>query len=520
MRFACYERKSTYSDKSDSVSNQGRMCREYAELQFRGQVESWNEYRDEDFTGANTDRPDLKRLLKDIKLGVVDALIVYQLDRLSRSVRDFSNIYSLLEEKDVKFISVKEHIDTSTAIGKAMMYVTVVFAQMERETIAARVTDNVIGLAKKGYWRAGRPPIGYTKTRVDVDGKKHITLIPDPEGVKYRTWLIDTFLASDKSLAGLARQFRQQGTKAVGGGFFSKTQIYQLLKSPYCVADTPEIYDYFEEKGCIMNSPREEWDGKHGIVIHGRRTPKSKGGLINPYDKWIVCIGYHEPIVPGEKWLAVQRKLEGNLFDKTTRFPAPLLKGIIKCKCGYGMGVRYRPHKDGSIYAGYYCRRRMEEGSESCSMPQISADRLDNMVLDILREIDIDPAKIKAYLPEEPEDTTDIKAIDKDILNLNNRIAKLTETISTVPDSVATKYLVGQIEKLDLELQMRKRDKAVALSLDREKALKKQTADDKAKEIAKIMKGLEGLASDERNAVMKRIITSCVWDGEVLHLRL
>lgn len=155
MIFCCYGRKSVYSDRSDSVDNQFRMCRDYVNVKYSGQVDDFRAYSDEDFTGANTNRPDLQRLLEDIRSGAADVLIVYQLDRLSRDVRDFANIYATLEEHRVKFVSIKENIDTSTPIGRAMMYVTVVFAQMERETIAARVTDNMIGLAKKATGSVG-----------------------------------------------------------------------------------------------------------------------------------------------------------------------------------------------------------------------------------------------------------------------------------------------------------------------------------------------------------------------------
>lgn len=148
MVFAIYGRKSVFSDKSSSVDNQFRMSREYIQSRFKN-VSHILEYSDEDFTGANTNRPGLQQLLSDIDAGAVNVLVVYQLDRLSRDVKDFANIYSDLEQKGVEFISVKEQIDTTTPIGKAMMYVTVVFAQMERETIAQRVSDNMLGLAKR-----------------------------------------------------------------------------------------------------------------------------------------------------------------------------------------------------------------------------------------------------------------------------------------------------------------------------------------------------------------------------------
>ena len=96
MRFFSYGRKSVFSDKSDSIDNQFRMNREYCESKFSGQVDSWQQFSDEDFTGANTSRPDLQRMLSFIKGGFCDVLVVYQLDRLSRDVRDFANIYALL----------------------------------------------------------------------------------------------------------------------------------------------------------------------------------------------------------------------------------------------------------------------------------------------------------------------------------------------------------------------------------------------------------------------------------------
>lgn len=220
MHFAIYGRKSVYSDKSDSVDNQHRMCKEYVDFKFPGKIDSCETYSDEGFTGANTNRPGLKRLMDDVKNGLIDMLVVYQLDRLSRDVRDFANIYAILEERDVMFVSLKENIDTTTPIGKAMMYVTMVFAQMERETIAARVTDNMIGLAKKGFWMGGNPPYGYRREKIESNGKKHVTIVPIPEAAEYVEWIFDTFLQNNYSLQGMETAFRKQGIKTVNGAFF------------------------------------------------------------------------------------------------------------------------------------------------------------------------------------------------------------------------------------------------------------------------------------------------------------
>ena len=186
MVFASYTRKSIYSDKSDSTKNQAKMCRDYVDFHYAGSVDSFLVYEDEGLTGSNTKRPDLQRLMKDIKSGLIDFLIVYQLDRLSRDIKDFSNIYAFLEEHHVQFISVAENIDTNTPIGKAMMYVSVIFAQMERETIANRVNDNMIGLADDGWWVGGNPPYGWRRTRItSSDGKNHVTIVAEEEEAEF-----------------------------------------------------------------------------------------------------------------------------------------------------------------------------------------------------------------------------------------------------------------------------------------------------------------------------------------------
>lgn len=339
MVFANYGRKSVFSDKSDSVDNQFRMSREYADSRFSGQVERFLHYFDEDYTGANTNRPGLQRLLTDIQAGLIDVLIVYQLDRLSRNVQDFANIYSMLEAHNVSFVSVKEQIDTTTPIGKAMMYVTVVFAQMERETIAQRVTDNMIGLAKKGYWIGGNPPVCFDRQQIIVDGKKHVILVQNPDGVEYVTNIFKTFLELGGSLQRMETYFKNHNIKTLKGGFFSTTQLHHILTMPYCVEGTTAIYDYYAAKGCIMDpdSPRDKWDGSKGVMVYGRTTEKNKKHQLQPPKQWRVCLGLHKPFISADDWLAVQERFRGNIFDKTMKYDVPLLKGVLRCKCGSAM---------------------------------------------------------------------------------------------------------------------------------------------------------------------------------------
>ena len=521
MRFAWYGRKSVYSDKSDSIDNQERMCREHSDFRFPGEVESWARYSDEDFSGANANRPDLKRLLHDVELGLVDVLVVYQLDRLSRNVRDFSNIYSLLDAKGVKFVSVKENIDTSTPIGRAMMYVTVVFAQMERETISARVVDNMNGLAKKGYWVGGMAPLGYVRMPIEVDGKKHVSLAIEPKGAEYLLWLYDRFIDSGKSIGALATAFRNEGILTPKGCYFSSSQIYTVLTSPFAVEATPEIYDFFAAKGCNMDpgSPREKWDGTHGVMIYGRKTGGKHVSRRAPYEHWLVALGYHKPFVPAAKWLAVQDRLSANTFAKTMKYGTPLLRGVVRCKCGALMMTARKVYK-GQVQSAYYCRRRSRQGVEACDCKQINTDVLDEKALEAFRRIDLDHGLIREFLEVEPSTGPDPKELASKISRCEAKIGKLTAALADADGSSAAKYIVAEIERMDLELQALKRERDIAVSEERARGLAKKTAEAKAAEISRLIRGLDGFSDVERNEIVRSVVKSCVWDGKRLFISL
>lgn len=524
MHFCSYGRKSIYSDHSDSIDNQARMCREYVDLKFAGRVDSFVEYSDEDFTGANTNRPDLKRMLSDIQDGLYDVLVVYQLDRLSRDVRDFANIYAMLEERGVMFISIKENIDTATPIGRAMMYVTVVFAQMERETIAARVTDNMIGLAKKGYWTGGNPPDGFVRTRITVNGKQHCSIEQDPEGVTYVRWIFSTFLENNYSLQSMETAFKKQGIRTRRGAFFSTTQLHSILTSPLCVEATAAVYDFFAKKGCQMDpdSPREKWDGSVGVMVYGRTTEKNKKHQKQPPEKWLVCLGVHKPFISADQWLEVQSRFAKNKFDKTMKYDIPLLKGVLRCSCGSAMLVSRKKKVSGGVSSWYYCLKRMRQGPDVCDAHQIKCELLDEKVLDVLRSIHQDPEVIHKFVNENVEisDVPDVKQTAARVASCEAKIGRLAASLAIATDSPAQKYIVAEMERLDLELQALKREHSLALASDRKRSSERQDAASKAAEISRMMADLDSFSAAEKNAIVRDVIKSCVWDGTSLFITL
>ena len=144
MKFnAAYARQSLLKKDSLSISGQLDMCRKMA----GGDLAV---YKDAGYSGKNTKRPDFERLLRDIKADKVQKLYVYRLDRFSRSVADFGRLWEILQEHNVEFVSVSENFDTSSPMGRAMLHIIMVFAQLERETTAERVRDNYYRRASLG----------------------------------------------------------------------------------------------------------------------------------------------------------------------------------------------------------------------------------------------------------------------------------------------------------------------------------------------------------------------------------
>lgn len=525
MRIFCYGRKSVYSDTSDSVDNQARMCREYCDTRL--QVDSWTVFTDEDFSGSNTSRPGLQRMLRLIKTGQADALIVYQLDRLSRSVRDFSAIYAELEEHGVQFISLKEQIDTTTPIGRAMMYVTVVFAQMERETIAQRVRDNLLGLAKKGWWVGGRAPVGFRSRRVtDAAGRRHVVLEPDPDAAAYVRGLYDAYRDAGYILSQVEQRFKRARIRTKAGTFFSSTQIYQILHNPVYATADQETYDWFAALGCQMVDDRSSWDGTRGVLSYGRTTERSGTHELTEPSEWLIRTGHHAPIIPSDLWLDAQRHFGRAKFEKETKYPVALLKGVARCRCGAALRISHKHYTDkaGShTHAEYYvCTRRSRMGSEYCTLPQIRRDLLDDAVLARLREIEADPAMIRAYAAEPVvrEPGPDLDKLRREASAVKDKIRRLTDQLEDLAGSPAARHVIARIEELDGQLRELERQQVDADARMRERKAEEKTLEEKAGEIAELVRGLDRFTPEERNRILRDIVRSCTWDGETLRLEL
>ena len=162
MKIAIYSRKSKFTGKGESIENQVVLCREYIQRNIPEAKDSdILVYEDEGFSAKNLDRPQFRMMMQSARKQPFDYIVVYRLDRISRNVGDFATLIEELNGMNTAFICIKEQFDTSTPMGRAMMNIAAVFAQLERETIAERVRVNLVLLARTGRWLGGVTPLGF-----------------------------------------------------------------------------------------------------------------------------------------------------------------------------------------------------------------------------------------------------------------------------------------------------------------------------------------------------------------------
>src|SRR5699024_6849293 len=170
-----YARQSV--DRKDSISIESQI--DFCKYELKGG--SCRVFKDKGYSGKNTDRPEFQKLLGEIRKGKVRRVIVYKLDRISRSILDFANMMELFQQYNVEFVSSTEKFDTSTPMGRAMLNICIVFAQLERETIQKRVTDAYYSRSQRGFKMGGKAPYGFHTEPIKMDGINTKKLVVNPE---------------------------------------------------------------------------------------------------------------------------------------------------------------------------------------------------------------------------------------------------------------------------------------------------------------------------------------------------
>lgn len=507
MNIAIYPRKSKYSDSSDSISNQIESCKEFINRCY-GEDNSIFIYKgDEGFSGGNTDRPGYQKMLEDIEAGRIDMVVCYMIDRISRNIADFCSFYSVLSDKGCRFVSVKEQIDDSTAMGRAMLYICQVFANLERDNIRERITDNLSYLASEGYWFSGSAPFGYKTEKIIEKGKRHSVLVKDENTADFYYMLVNMF-ESGKSLCGMQTYFKNNNIRTPKGGFIGTSVLHTILSNPIYASNDSALYDYFTALGSNIPYDRDEFDGENGITIGGRKRTKSSSGT-KP-DCWTIYIGRHQALISGERWVAMQMRFGDNLMFKKRKHDIGLLRGVLRCKCcGNTMSVSCRTLKDtGNIGGHYYCNLHKQRGNEYCKMGQISVNTIDSEITNFIESIALDDSILDKYsLPDDNirDDNTqaEIKYIEKSIKSVRDKINNLTDMIAE--SGSAAKYLLEKVAELDKQLsELESKHSSLLMDafINREKAPQKI---DISKQCKRFLSEFNTLSYAEKNNIIKSI---------------
>jgi site-specific DNA recombinase len=365
FRCAIYTRKSSeegLEQDFNSLHAQRESCDAYIKSQRH---EGWTPlpslYDDGGYSGGSTERPALKRLLADIQSHLIDVVVVYKVDRLTRSLADFAKIVEIFDAAGVSFVSVTQQFNTTTSMGRLTLNVLLSFAQFEREVTGERIRDKIAASKQKGMWMGGWVPIGY-------DRKDRTLTINETEALTVRT-IFGLFLKLKNvqrvqtELVRLNLTTKPYATprgRAVGGLSFARGHLYKILSNPLYIGE-------IEHKG-----------------------------VRNP--------GQHPPLIDGATWEAVQAQLATNHHENRTRTNAKsksLLAGLIYDDAGNRL-VSSHATKNGKRYRYYVTSEGTGRSVAAASVPRLwlPAATIDELVLTKLQGFLTDKAQISALLRE------------------------------------------------------------------------------------------------------------------------
>ena len=343
LRCAVYTRKSTEEGlerEYNTLDAQRDACEAYVLSQ---RAEGWtlvpDRYDDGGFSGGTLERPALQRLLRDVEQGRVDVIVVYKIDRLSRSLMDFARLVETMEAHEVTFVSVTQSFSTTTSMGRLTLNVLLSFAQFEREVIGERNRDKFAASRARGMWMGGKVPLGYR-----VHDRKLIT--NEAEAVRVRR--VFTLIAETGSGTETARLLQEEGVTSKTGRPLDKGDVYKLIANRTYVGEVSHKGQVYPgEHAAII--PRDLWDRVHAVL---RESPRSRAGASRQ----------HEPA---------------------------LLRGLIFGTDGRALSPTHT-RKGGRLYRYYVAQRVLKgdaTGEDDTLVRRVSAEQIERVVLEQVRHL-------------------------------------------------------------------------------------------------------------------------------------
>ena len=535
---AIYSRKSKFTGKGESIGNQVELCKEHVRNLFGEEyVERCVVFEDEGFSGGNLMRPAFQKMMADVRKHKFKAIVVYRLDRISRNISDFTGLTDELNKLGVSFVSIREQFDTSTPMGRAMMFIISVFSQLERETIAERIRDNMHELAKTGRWLGGNTPLGFKSeavSKVAVDGKtrKSFKLVTVAEEADIPKMIFDLYTETD-SLTAVEAEMLRRRIKTKQGKDFTRFAIKAILQNPvYMVADE-EAYRYFTDREADVCFPKETFDGSCGIMAYNRtEQEKGKTTVLLPVNEWIIAIGQHQGLVPSKQWIKVQESLDRNKSKgyRKPRNNEALLTGLLFCSCGDRMypKLSQRVTADGEPIYTYVCKMKERSKRQRCNRRNASGNILDAAIIEQIKSLTEHNSSFIAQLEKSRRFYTgDREQYEAQLTSLRSEYADnekaingLIDSLGMAADSVVKPRLLKRIEELsetnrNIENRIHELEGLVdtnALS-DAEFDLLRQM-------LSVFRTSVDTMSVEEKRATIRTVVRKVIWDGVNAHVIL
>lgn len=529
---AIYSRKSKFTGKGESIGNQVELCREYIRAhEGEAAAEHALIYEDEGFSGGNLNRPDFKKMMASARKHEFRAIIVYRLDRISRNINDFSRLIEELSRLGIAFVSIREQFDTETPMGRAMMYIASVFSQLERETIAERIRDNMRELAKTGRWLGGNTPIGYVSEAVrtvTMDGKaKKTCKLKVVEKEKDIVQMIFHLYLEYDSLTITEAELIRRGIKTRNGKHFTRFSIKAILQNPVYMTADQDAFQYFVEMESDLSVSEEKFDGIHGMMVYDR-TDQEKGRTTRnrPVREWIVAVGEHPGFVKAKNWIQVQNLLERNKAKnyRRPRSNEALLTGQLYCCCGSRMYPKLTSRKtaDGKPIYTYICNMKQRSQRNLCGTKNVNGNALDAAVMEEIKMLEDDRKTFirqleesrKFYIRDKEGYEGQLTAHKKEKEELEKKMESLIDSLAELKDRICRGQVEKRMEKLgkemqDADLRIRELEELVS-----RQALCDAELDMLSRKLCVWKEIIDSMTVEQKRAAVRTLVDRVVWDGK------
>ena len=443
---AIYARQSVDRTDSISIESQIELCR----YELRGRPAKT--YADRGYSGKNTERPAFQALMADMRRGLIGKVVVYKLDRISRSILDFSSMMDTFAQYGVEFVSTTEKFDTSSPIGRAMLNICIVFAQLERETIQKRVADAYFSRSRKSLYMGGRVPFGYRLAPAAVGGVKTAMYEAVPQEAEVVRTMYQLYAQPECSYGDIVRRLHDGGVTKRGRPW-ERARVADILRSPIYVRADLSVYQFFLEQGASVVNDPSAFIGINGCYCYRTKDSGPGSGLAG----CCLVLAPHAGLVPADIWLQCRRKnLNTAQVQPRQQAKNSWLAGKIKCGlCGYALASkRYA----GSDHRYLLCTHRMD--AKACPGPgTVYAQDLEQLVLDELQ------AKLALFPVLHPRPAAapspEAAALQVELARLEQELDGLTQRAALANDTLL-RYINQRVVQLDEKKQTLQRRLSLA----------------------------------------------------------